>query len=80
MDHIRSKHSGTLLIDSGASENTRKRFSDACAHHQVASCLMPRDLLGNALGQPGTMVALLLPGGLNDKLRKECASLQQGLQ
>lgn len=68
LDHIRRKATGLMLIDRSASDNTLKRLQDACNHHQVAAATLPTDLLGNALGRPGTMAALMLPGGLMERM------------
>lgn len=70
LDHIRRKGTGLLLLDEAASDNTRKRLQDACSHHQVAHRLLPKDLLGSALGKPGMMAALMLPGGLMQRLQQ----------
>ena len=70
LDHIRRRQSGLLLLDESASANTRKRLTDACKHHEVALRLLPGELLGDALGRPGTMAALMLPGGLTERLQK----------
>lgn len=75
LDHVRAKGTGSLLVDESASENTRKRFSDAATHHQLRLIVLPEGLLGRALGSPGAMVALIIPGGLETKLYQ---TLDQG--
>lgn len=68
LDHARLKGTGSLLVDETASANTFKRFTDAAGHHGLRLITLPGGLLGRALGSPGAMVALILPGGLADKL------------
>lgn len=72
LEHVRQRRTGILLLDMAVSDNTAKRFMDACQHHQVTLYQLPEGLLGRALGMPGTMVALVLPGGLAQQLDKAC--------
>ena len=69
LDCLRAGKAGLLLLDETASDNTRKRFTDACASHEVECLMLPPGLLGQAAGKSDTMVAALLKGGLADRLR-----------
>jgi len=64
---IRSGKAAVVLLDSAASDNTLKRFTDACTHHQVPLIHLPPDLLQNAVGKPGRMVLIIASGGLAAK-------------
>lgn len=69
LDCLRAGKAGLLLLDDAVSDNTRKRFTDACTSHEVESLMLPPGLLGQAAGRMDTMVAALLKGGLADRLR-----------
>ena len=68
-----------VLVDESASANTRKLFSDACAHYGVPMALTRQGRLGDAIGKPGRMSAAAARGPLGEKLfalaRKENASI-----
>ena len=49
---------GILLLDSGISENSRKRYEDLCGHTGTKMALLPAGLLGEATGKPGTAMAV----------------------
>ena len=57
-----------VLLDSGASSNTKKMFSDSCAHYGVTLLNAAQGRLGQAIGKPGRMSAALACGTLADKL------------
>lgn len=65
---IRAGKAAVALLDSGASENARKRLADTCAHYRLPLVMAPEGMLENALGKPGRMALALLPGGLADKV------------
>ena len=69
LDCLRAGKAGLLLLDEAASDNTRKRFTDACASHEVELLMLPPGLLGQAAGKTDTMVAALLKGSMADRLR-----------
>lgn len=69
LDCVRGDKAGLVLLDEAASENTKKRFENACQSHQVAHLLLSPGLLGRAVGKPDTMVAALLKGGMAERLR-----------
>ena len=57
-----------VLLDAGASDNTKKRMRDSCAYYGVALCETAADRLGYAVGKPGRMSAAVAAGPLCDKL------------
>ena len=57
-----------VLVDEGASANTRKLFTDACAHYGVPLHMAQRERLGLAMGKPGRMSAAVARGPLGEKL------------
>lgn len=57
-----------VLVDEGASANTKKLFADACAHYGVPLRLTQRERLGLAMGKPGRMSAAVGRGPLGEKL------------
>ena len=59
---------GLVLLDSGASENTKKKLRDSCAFYGAALRETPADRLGFAVGKPGRMCAAVAKGTLCDKL------------
>ena len=59
---------GLVLLDSGASENTKKKLRDSCAFYGAALRETQADRLGFAVGKPGRMSAAVAAGPLCDKL------------
>ncbi len=59
---------GLVLLDDGASENTKKKLSDSCAFYKARLTLTAADRLGFAIGKPGRMCASVAKGTLCDKL------------
>lgn len=68
LEHIRQNKTALVFLDETASENTKKRFLDACQSHAADCKILSKGLLGQAIGKPGTMVAAVLPGGIADKI------------
>jgi len=60
---------GMVLLDAGASDNTKKKLRDSCAYHGVDLYETQTDRLGFAIGKPGRMCAAVSRGTLCDKLR-----------
>ena len=56
------------MLDSAASENAVKRFTDACAHYRVPFVKLPPELMQKAAGKPGRMAMVMAPGGLASKV------------
>ena len=65
---ISSGAAGFVLLDAGASENTKKKMRDGCAYYGVALVETAADRLGFAVGKPGRMSAAVAAGGICDKL------------
>ena len=57
-----------ILLDAGASENTKKKFRDSCAFYGCELIETAPDRLGFAIGKPGRMCAAIAKGPLGDKL------------
>ena len=72
---IASGKARLILVDAGASENTKKKFRDSCAFYSVELYETAPDRLGFAIGKPGRMCAAVAKGPLGDKLH---ALAQQG--
>jgi len=49
---------GVLLLDSGASPGTRKRYEDWCRTSGIPLILLPEGLLEEATGKPGMAMAV----------------------
>lgn len=65
---IRQDGAALVLLDAGASENTRKRIADGCHSHGAALYALSAGTLGYAIGRRGCMVCALRPDGMADKL------------
>ena len=57
-----------MILDAGASDNTKKKFRDYCAFYQVPLYETAPDRLGSAIGKPGRMSAAIARGSLGGKL------------
>ena len=68
VDLARQEEAALVLIDAGASENTRKRITDACHSHNVPLYELSEDALGCAIGKKGRMVVALKADGMAQKL------------
>ena len=65
---IASGSAKLVLLDAGASENTKKKMRDSCAYYGVQLVETAADRLGYAVGKPGRMSAAVAAGGICDKL------------
>ena len=65
---ISSRKAAFVLLDEAASANTKKMFSDSCAHYGVRLIALSADRLGQAIGKPGRKSAAVAKGTLADKL------------
>ena len=72
---IAAKQAGMVLLDSGASDNTKKKLRDSCMFYGASLYETAPDRLGFAIGKPGRMCAAIARGPLGDKLY---ALAQQG--
>lgn len=68
VDLIRQEEAALVLMDGGASENTRKRLTDACHSHSIALYELSQGSLGHAIGKKGRMVIALRADGMANKL------------
>jgi len=57
-----------VLLDDGASDNTKKKISDSCRHYGVELFLTQADRLGFSVGKPGRMCAAVCAGTLGERL------------
>ena len=57
-----------LLVDAGASDNTKKEFRDGCRYRGVPYFETAAGRLGRAAGRPGRMSAAVSPGPLARRL------------
>ncbi|MBR3904285.1 MAG: ribosomal L7Ae/L30e/S12e/Gadd45 family protein [Clostridia bacterium] len=65
---IKAQKAALVLVDQDASENTRKKLSDACAYRRVPMHIMEAGLLDRACGREGRMAACLKKGGICDQI------------
>lgn len=66
---IRSGNCGVLLMDSGASPATKKKYHDACTHAGVTLGIIPEGMLLEATSRPG--MAMAIPkGGLAQQITR----------
>ena len=68
VDLARQEEAALVLMDAAASENTRKRITDACHSHSVPLYELSADMLGNAIGKRGRMVVAMKTDGMAQKL------------
>ena len=67
---VKSGKAALVLIDEGASENTRKKLMDACAYRAVPIYTLPAGLIDDACGKDSRYAAAFKSGGLADKIRQ----------
>lgn len=66
---IRAGNCGVLLVDSGASPATKKKYHDACAHAGAAMKIIPEGMLLDATSRPGMAMAVV-KGGLAQQITR----------
>lgn len=54
---LRAKRAKLALIDSTASDNTKEKYRDICAHN--GTMLLEIEELGRWIGKPGRMIAVV---------------------
>lgn len=64
---IRGGNCGVLLLDSGASPATQKKYRDACVHAGVTLGILPEGMLLEATSRPGMAMAVI-KGGLAQQI------------
>jgi ribosomal protein L7Ae-like RNA K-turn-binding protein len=67
---IRSGKAALVLIDEDASENTRKKLTDACVYRHVPFFTLPHRLIDDACGKDSRYAAVFQQGGLAEKVRQ----------
>ena len=67
-----------VLVDAGASENTRKMYVDSCAYYGARLLLAEPGRLGEAVGRPGRMSAAVAAGPLADRLLRLSDADEEG--
>jgi len=65
---IASGSAGIVLLDGGASDNTKKKISDSCRYYGIELYETAQGRLGDAVGKPGRMSAAVARGTLCDRL------------
>ena len=68
VDLVRTGEAALVLMDASASDNTRKRLTDACHSHSVALYEVSATALGASIGKKGRMVIALRDDGMAQKL------------
>lgn len=66
---IRGGNCGVLLVDSGASPATKKKYHDACQHAGALMGMIPEGMLLDATGRPGVAMAVI-KGGLAQQITR----------
>ena len=69
-----------VLLDAGASDNSKKSVRDACAFRGVQIREIPPGLLGDAVGRPGHMAAAVTDRGFSDRLNQLLIDRDTGKQ
>jgi len=64
---IRNGNCGVLLLDSGASPATKKKYQGACEHAGVKLGMLPEGMLLEATSKPGMAMAVIR-GGLAQQI------------
>ncbi len=67
---ISTGSAGFVLLDCGASDNTKKKISDSCRYYGIEVIETAADRLGFAVGKPGRMCAAVAKGTLGDRLHE----------
>lgn len=70
---VKSGGAMLVLLDSGASQNTRKKCRDMCAHHGI-NCIELANMAAS-IGKHGRMVAAITDGNFANMIQLAHASL-----
>ena len=68
VDAVRRHSVAVVLLDEEASDNTRKRVSDACKTHGVLLYGMEEDMIADSTGKEGRKVVAVQNGGMAKKM------------
>lgn len=71
---IRADKAALVLVDESASDNSKKRYQDACRSHGCAMVFLPEGLLSQAVGRSGRMACVCAPGPLAERLKEVLAN------
>ena len=74
---LRAEGAALVLLDEGASDNARKKVSDACAHRGIPLQVLEAGLLGRAIGKPGRIVAAVKTGEMGTMMRQLALTRQE---
>ncbi len=67
---IRDGRAAVVLIDEGASENTRKKLMDACAFRSVPCLTLPSGWIRSSCGSGDWMAMSVRRGGLAETIKR----------
>lgn len=73
---VRNGEAVAVLLDAEVSQNTRKRFTDACTFRKIPYFDLPPDVLADSIGKPGRKVAALTRGSLAEQLMKLLSQIE----
>ncbi len=65
---IRADAAAVVLLDAEASENTKKRVTDACAYRNVPLVTLEEGALGRAIGKDGCAAVALKKGKIAQRI------------
>jgi len=65
---VRAGRAGLVLMDQGASANTKDKYESMCRFRGVSLMETGEESLGRAIGKPGRMVAAVLKGPFSEKV------------
>ena len=68
VSRVRRKEARCVLIDAGASDNTRKKLADACRSYKTRCFIVEEGLLDRACGLSDGRSLALLKGTLTDEI------------
>jgi ribosomal protein L7Ae-like RNA K-turn-binding protein len=70
VDAVRRQEAALVLVDSGSTETSKKRFRNACFSHRVPLYGVPEGLIAQALGKNGAMAAAVRRGTMALRLQE----------
>lgn len=65
---VRKGKAALVLLDRGVSRNTREKYVSMCVARGIPLYEISADALGNAIGRPNRMVAVMAKGSLAEKV------------
>lgn len=70
LSSVRAGAACLVIVDAAASSNTRKQMQDACSFRNVPFLIAEEGRLGDAVGRPGRMVAVVTDRGFAQAMIK----------